>query len=587
MNSNLINNNTNQIYNYLSSQHIFTQQNIENLNKIQNDMINQVTKVVNEMIGYNEFETNLETFKLNSEKQSRQEETNQLETYYDKIYEGFQRGERLVEMEGKIITVLDKFQQEIQSFFSKVRKSNDEIGKELMTLSTKIKNNEQMIKGDEYINELKSTNGEDFIYNIVNEDDTTVPQKTLSLEERTLQYVRSTKQSVIKEYLQEYEITMLEKQINRFIDRRIFDSDIHNWNINTSDLFTLLFKKSHIIILIETTENHKFGAFVSNQIYAKSLYISDQYSFIFKIENRQIEKYPIKDVGKAFELADESHENLFVIGKSDIVVKKQFKKDKCTCKQSSFDYKNKSLTLLGRKGGFVVKRIVIFGTSSFDTMVEKMENSLKFNEEIKQAKRMEVQRIIKEEEEKRNKELLTYSMKIMKSKQNGELELLERWTNKTVGDMIFDSDVDKWDKLTSEFDRKIIGKKQLVFFIETEHGEKFGYYLNTLVKDKYNKTIPTDNGSFEFNIVSNGRLNEPMKFEIVNTMLGGFSLFNKEENGLIYLGDIILYKQSCRNQSYCFQYDSLFDYHGIQNALCGKVNPTCFTPKRIQVFQMN
>ena len=59
---------------------------------------------------------------------------------------------------------------------------------------------------------------------------------------------------------------------------------------------------------------------------------------------------------------------------------------------------------------------------------------------------------------------------------------------------------------------------------------------------------------------------------------------------LIKLGEIVLEKENTKNESYCSyqnEYNDKFDYHGIENALCGKTednNP--FTPKRILVIQM-
>ena len=136
---------------------------------------------------------------------------------------------------------------------------------------------------------------------------------------------------------------------------------------------------------------------------------------------------------------------------------------------------------------------------------------------------------------------------------------------------------------TSVFNERIIGKKQLVFLIEDEDGEKFGYYLNTEVIEKYRDWIETDNKSFEFNLQSNGRIKQPMKFEIENLEWGGYRLYKKSENYLIRLGDIYLKKENFKNYSCCWKNENWFDYHGIEKALCGKHD---FTPKRILVIQM-
>ena len=166
-------------------------------------------------------------------------------------------------------------------------------------------------------------------------------------------------------------------------------------------------------------------------------------------------------------------------------------------------------------------------------------------------------------------------------------KFLEEWTGLQCGEVIFDSSKDNWNVNTSVLNERIINKKQLTFIIEDEDNEIFGYYLNTEVVEKYRKRQETDSKSFEFNLQSkNNRLKRPMKFEIKNLYWGGIYLFEKSDVDLIWLGDFYLRKENRKNLSYCEQYEDSFDYHGIKNALCGKVPPEDFTQKRILVIQM-
>ena len=170
-----------------------------------------------------------------------------------------------------------------------------------------------------------------------------------------------------------------------------------------------------------------------------------------------------------------------------------------------------------------------------------------------------------------------------------QIQQIEEWTKLKCEDVLFDSTIDDWSQNTSVLNERIIGKKQIVFLIEDEDGEKFGYYLNTEVIEKYGDWIETDNKSFEFNLESNGRLKQPMKFEIKDLKYGGYELYIKSIGYLIVLGDIYLMKENKKNESYCYQFEDWFDYHGIENALCGKKpypNGEDFTPKRILVIQM-
>ena len=74
-----------------------------------------------------------------------------------------------------------------------------------------------------------------------------------------------------------------------------------------------------------------------------------------------------------------------------------------------------------------------------------------------------------------------------------------------------------------------------------------------------------------------------IKFEIIDINNGGYYLYMNSESILISIGNIVLKKQNDRSTSCCIENEDDFDYHEIENALCGKI---FFTPKRITVIQM-
>ena len=170
-----------------------------------------------------------------------------------------------------------------------------------------------------------------------------------------------------------------------------------------------------------------------------------------------------------------------------------------------------------------------------------------------------------------------------------DVDQLEKWTQKKCGEIIFDSDVDNWEKDTSVLNERLDGRNQVVFIIEDDRGEKFGYYLNCEISDNYVDWSCSDDKSFLFNLESNGRLPQPMKFEIKNPKQGYVRYKNKYYR-FMTLGDIRLMKNIKKEQSYCRQDNEAVDYHGIENALCGRTTTDNekhnFTPKRILVIQM-
>ncbi|EDR24606.1 hypothetical protein EDI_280700 [Entamoeba dispar SAW760] len=215
-------------------------------------------------------------------------------------------------------------------------------------------------------------------------------------------------------------------------------------------------------------------------------------------------------------------------------------------------------------------------------------------EEIRKEYLLRAEKQIKHSKEFRDKtinniniqdsiEIKRYDYKIIKGTQ---INKLEEWTSRKVGNIIFDSEIDNWDKDKSVFNQKIINKEHIIIIIEDTNGNKFGGYVNVKI-DKVRDFI-YDPNSFLFSLESNGRIDEMMKFDI-NDQQHAFYLCNSINGCLFgfgggYEGDICVYKENNKTQSSCKQRS--FSYKGITNALCGKQNPERFTPQRIIVIEM-
>ena len=146
-------------------------------------------------------------------------------------------------------------------------------------------------------------------------------------------------------------------------------------------------------------------------------------------------------------------------------------------------------------------------------------------------------------------------------------------------------------KKTSTLNEKIMGRNHLVFLIEDEDGEQFGFYHNDEIVDDLQIKY-SDRFSFYFNLKSNGRLPTPMKFKQKTSAMIEYKLSSKRIHKLIQLGDILLFKEDFKEKSLCRRnVDKCYgDYNGIDVALCGKSGPKRsgmnFIPKRILVIQM-
>ena len=173
--------------------------------------------------------------------------------------------------------------------------------------------------------------------------------------------------------------------------------------------------------------------------------------------------------------------------------------------------------------------------------------------------------------------------------EKNELKQLEEWTNKKCSEVIFDSNKDDWSTNTSVFDSKIKNKSNLVFIVEEENNNKFGYYFNGTVNT--NGSDMKAQGSFMFTLKSNGRINGMYKFE-EKSNVSGLQLYQKSSGYLFYAhAGIEIYSQNNKTSSHVYEFSSYFDFHGTSKAF----HPNCindsntpnFTPKRFTVIQMN
>ncbi|GAB1218649.1 hypothetical protein ENUP19_0001G0017 [Entamoeba nuttalli] len=168
-----------------------------------------------------------------------------------------------------------------------------------------------------------------------------------------------------------------------------------------------------------------------------------------------------------------------------------------------------------------------------------------------------------------------------------QINQLEEWTNRKIGNILFDSNIDSWKVNTSVFRERVMNKEHIIIIIDDEEGNKFGGYVNSKI-DKAGEWI-SDSKSFVFSLESNGRLDGMMKFDIKDQQ-HAFGLGKQSYDWLFAFGygngfgDICAGKENYKTNSYCIQRS--FEYEGISNALCGKLRPECFTPKRIIVIEM-
>ena len=393
-------------------------------------------------------------------------------------------------------------------------------------------------------------------------------------------------------------VTSIEKMSNMKFKELIYDSSICNWNREESTFDTRIFKRKNIIIMIEDSEDNIFGAGIKSEIntyqhpYNKGIKgnnIRDINAFVFSIkkngqlqqENKYIIKYPNSSV--AFSLYDKNSDKLFTIGEKDIVIMKKENCKECICEMKSFDYGTEMNPLRSKQQEnriFTVKKIRVFQMEKIDNLQEGEENDLRRRDEMI-------------EEEK--KQLMKYTPEI-KEQYAETIEKIEEWTNTTFESVCFSTDFCCWKQINSSFDKHLFGRKRIAIIVEDELDNQYGVFISTEInkiskeeKGVWKRTKIPDPDCFIFSIKSNGRSDEPMKFDIkIEGIPFSFGLPNKDLPVLFSVGnefDIYVGKEEYRDVSYCEQ--KSFDYNGYENVLNGKSGEKEYVPvKKVLVFQM-
>ena len=165
-----------------------------------------------------------------------------------------------------------------------------------------------------------------------------------------------------------------------------------------------------------------------------------------------------------------------------------------------------------------------------------------------------------------------------------EIAKLEKWSKLKCREVIFDTNINNWEKDNSDFGKTIIGKGYLMFLIEDHQGELFGFSIKDQIKGiEKGKKQELSSFVFEFNLNRKKRLMKPKRYRIKKNSKPNLVIFDDNKDELIEFDSITLMKQNCE-ESYCKSSEE-FDYERIDVPLC-ETDETLFKMKRLIVIQM-
>ena len=174
-----------------------------------------------------------------------------------------------------------------------------------------------------------------------------------------------------------------ERRINEMTDRQIneiiFDSEIHDWNVNDSDFSEELRGKKDIIILIEDERQNLFGGYIGNEIRVNEN-VKDDSSYVFSLRKNgeyTMKRYLRNEIGDSYWIINSSHPCLIGFGADsgrtrDITLST---KDYSTglCQQKCYNYNGELYALAGKRD-FNIKRIVVYQLGEKEGIFSRIKN---------------------------------------------------------------------------------------------------------------------------------------------------------------------------------------------------------------------
>ena len=162
---------------------------------------------------------------------------------------------------------------------------------------------------------------------------------------------------------------------------------------------------------------------------------------------------------------------------------------------------------------------------------------------------------------------------------------------------VFDTNVNRWSKNDTEFDKTVFRKRNFAFVIEDTEGNIFGGFISKkIITYRYRQggllkgESITDPGAFTFIFETNRRIQCPQRFNIKPAEnQHAFQLFKENDDELFRFGDdeIVIHK---KNVSKCHQvHYKAFNYGKLENVYLGKTLEDkvqlSFDVKRLQVWK--
>ena len=131
----------------------------------------------------------------------------------------------------------------------------------------------------------------------------------------------------------------------------------------------------------------------------------------------------------------------------------------------------------------------IISSNNINISEQKESKQMKETKTENIQKEKTIEEYIKERNETKEKKAKELNISI------DELNIIEEWTSKEFGEIIFDTEINDWEEEDSQFDQLVINKEKVMFLIDVKETNcKIGGYINSCINVLFNEIMISDFG---------------------------------------------------------------------------------------------
>ena len=211
------------------------------MEELTHKLIQEIQTISKNIIDYQEYENNFKQYKYTENDFDEIEvKLKKQETYFEKLQESYLRSCLVVDSENEIKKLMEEFQKQIEKYSIECKNKKEEVGNKINDIIEEMKKNEKELKGNKYRKDYEESNYDEYLietelYKKKRKEEAERKEQEMKRKEEEEEIQKRL--PIVQGYLTREEMLMIEKEIGRYVDIKIFDTKRNKWSKGDCSLF--------------------------------------------------------------------------------------------------------------------------------------------------------------------------------------------------------------------------------------------------------------------------------------------------------------------------------------------------------------